>query len=294
MSLKFKLLLSSFVLLLFASPVFSQLRYGFKTGLNFASIDGPSEVDAAGASLETWKNTTGFHIGAAFSYKLTDHFGLRGELLYSKKGAKYTYDGPGYRFFTPTNSPAIRTNGTSRYLLNVTNSYLDIPLVGYAKYGDFEIQLGAYAAILIQTAAEGSLRYDGKSLLNGSSIGTLEFNLDHNYRKDDPSGGDNAQTVKITVDGKAVEMPKTLGAYYDFPEDRGSLYNTLDFGLVGGVSYYLSRTLYINARLQYGLADLTRTDADLAKNKTGDNNALIFNADKDRNFTIQASVGFSF
>ena len=294
MSLKFKLLLSSFVLLLFASPVFSQLRYGFKTGLNFASIDGPSEVDAAGASLETWKNTTGFHIGAAFSYKLTDHFGLRGELLYSKKGAKYTYDGPGYRFFTPTNSPAIRTNGTSRYLLNVTNSYLDIPLVGYAKYGDFEIQLGAYAAILIQTAAEGSLRYDGKSLLNGSSIGTLEFNLDHNYRKDDPGESKNTETVRVTVDGKQIDVPKTLGAYYDFPEDRGSLYNTLDFGLVGGISYYLSRTLYINARLQYGLADLTRTDADLAKNKTGDNNALIFNADKDRNFTIQASVGFSF
>ncbi len=294
MSLKFKLLLSSFVLLLFASPVFAQLRYGFKTGLNFARMDGPSEVDAAGASLETWKNTTGFHIGAAFSYKLTDNFGLRGELLYSKKGTKYTYEGPGYRFFKPTTGTPIRTNGTSRYLLNVTNSYLDIPLVGYAKYGDFEIQLGAYAAILVQTAAEGSLRYDGKSLLNGSSIGVLEFNLDHNYRKDDPGESKNAEIVKITVDGKQIDAPKTLGAYYDFPEDRGSLYNTLDFGLVGGISYYLSRTLYINARLQYGLADLTRTDADLAKSKTGDNNALIFNADKDRNFTIQASVGFSF
>lgn len=294
MSLKHKLLLSAVGLLLFASPVFCQLRYGFKTGLNFASMDGPSEVDAAGASLETWKNTTGFHIGAAFSYSLTDNFGLRAEMLYSKKGAKYTYEGAGYRLFIPTSGAAIRTNGTSRYLLNVTNSYLDIPVVGYAKFGDFEIQAGGYAALLIQSAAEGSLRYDGKSLLNGTSIGVLEFNLDHNYRKDDPGEGDNAQLVKLTVDGKTVEMPKTLGAYYDFPDDRGSLYNTLDFGLIGGVSYYLSRTLYVNARLQYGLSDLTRTDADLNKNKTGDNNALIFNADKDRNFTVQASVGFSF
>jgi hypothetical protein len=295
MSLKFKLLLSSFVLLLFASPVFSQLRYGFKTGLNFARMDGPSEVDAAGTSLETWKNTTGFHIGAAFSYKLTDNFGLRGELLYSKKGAKYTYDGLGYRFFTPTNSAAIRTNGNSRFLLNVTNSYLDIPLMGYAKYGDFEVQVGAYAALLIQSAAEGSLRYTAaKTVPLGNTVADAEFNLDHNYRKDDPGESKNTETVRITVDGKQIDVPKTLGAYYDFPEDKGSLYNLLDFGLVGGVSYYLSRTLYVNVRLQYGLADLTRTDADLAKNKTGDNNALIFNADKDRNFTIQASVGFSF
>ncbi len=295
MSLKFKLLLSSFLLLTFASPIFSQFRYGFKTGLNFARMDGPSEVDAAGASLETWKNTTGFHIGAAFSYKLTDNFGLRGELLYSKKGAKYTYEGAGYRFFTQPGGTVVRTNGNSRYLLNITNSYFDIPLVGYAKYGDFEVQAGAYAALLIQTAAEGSLRYTNIATVQpGTTTKEMEFNLDHNYRKDDPGQSKNTEVLKVTVDGKLVDVPKTLGAYYDFPEDRGSLYNTLDFGLVGGVSYYLSKTLYVNVRLQYGLADLTRTDADLAKNKTGDNNALIFNADKDRNFTIQASVGFSF
>ena len=295
MSLKLKLLLSSVLLLAFASPVFSQIRYGFKTGLNFARMDGPSELDAAGATLETWKNTTGFHIGATLSYNLSDNFGLRTELLYSKKGAKYTYDGAGYRFFTKPNGTVVRTNGNTRYLLNVSNSYLDIPLMGFAKFGDFEIQAGAYAGLLIQSAAEGSLRYTGaKTVPLGNSLADVEFNLDYNYRKDDPAGGDNAQIVKVLVDNQPIDVPKTLGAYYDFAEDRGSLYNTLDFGLIGGVSYYLSRTLYVNVRLQYGLADLTRTEADFNRNKTGDGNTLIFNADKDRNFTIQASVGFSF
>lgn len=301
MSLKFRLLFLSLLLLLFASPAFSQLRYGFKTGLNFARMDGPSEADAAGASLENWTNVTGFHIGAAFSYAFTDNFGARAELLYSKKGAKYTYEGAGYRFFTKPNGTVVRTNGNNRYLLNVSNSYLDLPLYGYAKFGDFEVQAGAYAALLIQTGAEGSLRYTGNTELgnpvflgNDPKATTLEFNLDHNYRKDNPGEGDNAQLVKVTVDNTQVDVPKTLGAYYDFPEDRGSLYNSVDFGLIGGVSYYLSRTLYVNARLQYGLFDLTRTEADLSRNKTGDNNALIFNADKDKNFTIQASVGFSF
>ena len=56
----------SFALLLAFSvcQVQAQLHYGFKTGLNFARFDGPSETDNAGKSLETWKNVTGFHIGA--------------------------------------------------------------------------------------------------------------------------------------------------------------------------------------------------------------------------------------
>lgn len=295
MSLNFKLLLSPFLLLIFVSPAFSQLRYGFKTGLNFARMDGPSEVDAAGASLETWKNVTGFHIGAAFSYAITDNFGARAELLYSKKGGKYTYEGAGYRLFTQSGGNVVRTNGNNRYLLNVSNSYIDIPLYGYAKFGDFEVQAGVYAGLLIQTGAEGSLRYtDIVTVQPSTTTKEMEFNLDYNYRKDDPGQGDNTETLKVIVDGKPLDLPKTLGAYYDFPEDRGSLYNSVDFGLIGGVSYYLSRTLYVNARLQYGLSDLTRTDADINRYKTGDNNALIFNADKDKNFTIQASVGFSF
>jgi len=288
----FKLL--TFVCLLFAASLPAQIRYGFKTGLNFASIDGVSEVDASGKLLETWKNTTGFHIGATFSLNFTDNLGVRTEFLYSKKGAKYTFEGPGYRFFTQANGTKILTTGNVRYLVNITNSYIDIPLMAFGRFGDFEISAGPYAALNIQSAGEGSLRYEGKSQLNGASIDVLEFNLDHNYRKDDPGEGNTAQTVKITVDGKDFELPKTLGAYYDFTEDKGNLYNALDYGLIGGVSYYLSRTLYFNVRLQYGLADLTRDEADLNANKLGPNNAPVFNTRKDRNFTVQASVGFSF
>jgi len=47
-------------------------------------------------------------------------------------------------------------------------------------------------------------------------------------------------------------------------------------------------------RLQYGLADLTRNEADLSKGAVGDNLSLQYRNDNDRNFTVQASVGFSF
>jgi hypothetical protein len=68
----------------------------------------------------------------------------------------------------------------------------------------------------------------------------------------------------------------------------------LDYGVVGGISYYISSALYLSARIQYGLADITNNNVDLSKAKTGENNSLIYRDDKDQNFMIQASVGFSF
>ncbi|MFN0034226.1 MAG: outer membrane beta-barrel protein [Saprospiraceae bacterium] len=294
------------LLFLLVMGIFSanaQIKYGFKTGLNFAHINGPSETNDAGAELETWKNSTGFHIGMTFAYKFTDNFGLRGEFLYSKRGAKYTFEGQSYRIFQHSTG-SVLTLGTSRYLINVNNSYLDIPILAFARFGDFEISGGGYAGILVQTAGEGSLRYSGKTAGLGNDVyeqpnatdTELNFNLNHNYRRDDPrTGATEGETpVSVQVDGFVSETPKTLGAYYDLPDDKGSLYNTFDFGLVGGVSYYISNALYFNARLQYGLSDITNNKADLAKTRVGTNGELLFRDDKDKNFVIQASVGFSF
>jgi hypothetical protein len=270
----------------------AQLKFGFKTGLNFARMSGPSEMNDAGAELEKWENVTGFHIGATFAHHFSDNFGLRGELLYSKKGARYTFDGQSYRIFNYSGGSTL-TNGNSIYRININNSYLDIPVVGFARFGDFELSAGVYAGLLLQSVGEGSLQYQGNTVPLGNPTGEIKFLLDHNYRRDDPGTGDAAQTVTAQVDARTLELPRTLGAYYDLPEDKGALFQTLDYGLVGGVSYYLSRSMYANARLQYGLADLTNNDADLSKART-DNGQLIFREDKDHNFAIQISIGFSF
>lgn len=289
----YKHLITALFALVLALPLHAQLRYGFKTGLNISRLDGPSETDDKGNKLETWSNITGFHIGGTFTYPFSDRFGLRGELLYSKKGGKYRFEGPTYRFFTATNSQRILTKGTGRYLVNLSNSYFDIPIMAYARFGHFEISGGGYLALMVQSAGEGSLRYDGKSTLNGQAIGTQEYNLNYNYRKDDvgEGGGDK---FKFNLDGKIIETDKTLGAYYDYPADKGNLYRSLDYGLTGGLKYYLSRALYFDLRLQYGLADLTNNSADVNNNKLDAQNNYIFNADRDLNFTIQASVGFGF
>lgn len=275
------------------TPAQAQLRYGFKTGLNFASINGPSEMDSGGSELESWSSITGFHIGLSLGYAFNDYLGVRSEFLYSKKGAKYTFDGPSYRIFR-LDGVSTLTTGNSRYRININNAYLDIPLVAYGRWKDFELSAGMYASLLVQSIGDGSLNYtNGRTAVLQNPVADVELFLDYNYRKDEPGRGIEGQTEVVQVDAKTVELPKTLGAYYDFTEDKGNLYNTLDYGLVAGLSYFMSRSLFIGVRLQYGLADLTRNAADLSKGST-DNGNLLFRDDKDRNVVIQASVGFSF
>lgn len=294
-------LLLAFLFVTTGLTLHAQIKYGFKTGLNFANISGPSELDDAGAALEKWENVTGFHIGMTFGYKFTDNFGLRGEFLYSKRGTKYTFEGQSYRIFNNTTGSML-TLGTSRYLINVNNSYFDIPVLAYARWGDFEISGGGYFGLLIQSSGEGSLRYSGKNKLGVDVVDksnnekSLSFNINYNYRKDDPGEGtaEGETPVTVQIGQFSAEMPKTLGAYYDYPSDRGRLYTSLDYGLVGGISYYLSHALYFGVRLQYGLADISNNKADLSKARVGSNDELIFRDDKDKNFLIQASVGFSF
>ena len=59
---------------------------GFKAGLNFSTFDGDAEVDESGNILETFNNTTGFHVAATFAYAFTDLFGVKADLMYSQKG----------------------------------------------------------------------------------------------------------------------------------------------------------------------------------------------------------------
>ncbi|TNE47118.1 MAG: PorT family protein [Bacteroidetes bacterium] len=280
-------------LVLASLPAQAQLRYGFKTGLNFSKMDGPSEMSTAGTGLESWSTITGFHIGLSLAYKLNDAFGIRSELLYTKKGSKYTFKGPSYRVFRYDGGSTL-TYGNSDYLININNAYIDLPVFVYGRWKDFELSAGAYVGLMVQSIGEGSLSYtNGLTYPLENSVANLEFNLDHNYRKDQPGGSKEGQTLIAQVDANTLQLPKTLGAYYDYTEDKGSLYNTLDYGLVAGFSYYLSRSLFIGVRLQYGLADITNNDADISRADINGEN-FILRDDKDRNVVIQASVGFSF
>lgn len=288
-----RIVFNIFFLILFLPLVLSaqQWRYGLKTGLNFARIKGPSET-INGADLESWKNTTGFHVGMALDYEWTDRFGIRSEVIYSKRGGNYTFEGPAYRLF---NTPAgtVRSTGNAKYRLSVNNSYLDIPITGYARLGKLEVSVGAYVGFLVQSTGEGTLSYT-KGITAppaNARIDSLGFVLRHNYRRDDPGEG-SGDPVRIRVENYNVELPGTLGAYYDHKEDRGSLYNAFDYGLIGGASFYLTSSLYVHGRLQYGLADVTNNKMDLSRSTLNQDGSLLFRDDKDQNWNITVSIGF--
>jgi Outer membrane protein beta-barrel domain len=270
---------------------------GFKTGINFSNLRGPSETGTDGAKLETFDNLLGFHIGATFAYNFVDNFGLRGEFLYSRRGLKYSYDGPMYRFFQVNNTVStLTTSAKATYQVSVNNSYIDIPVMAFVRLGKFELSAGGYAGILIQSNGIGEWRYTGAvSQPLRNSVGEVVFILDHNYLRDKPgeaAGGD--EQITASIDRRNVVVPKRIGAYFDQSEDLGNQYRPLDYGLLGGVAFNISRSLFASARLQYGLADITNNAVDVARSTPGTALKPVTRDDEDRNFLIQASIGFSF
>ena len=91
-------LLCLFLLLSIAGLEAQDITYGFRAGLTRSTIDGPSEQSALG-DLEEYNYNTGFHIGGGVKIPFSDLIGLRAELVYSQKGAKYTYSGKTIRFY---------------------------------------------------------------------------------------------------------------------------------------------------------------------------------------------------
>ena len=82
--------LSIVFLLCFLPLAQAQFSGGFVAGLNFATINGPSEMDANGQSLDNYSYRTSFHLGGRFNYMFNEILGVRAEILYSQKGGQYT------------------------------------------------------------------------------------------------------------------------------------------------------------------------------------------------------------
>lgn len=276
--------LTTTLILAFSIISISQdLSYGFRSGLNFSTLNGDLET---GESLE---NQTGFHIGIGFSNWFTDIWGARAEILYSQKGVKQKYNGDSFLFLVSNDGDNRIFDGTKNEFLNITNSYLDIPITAYARITDWlEISAGVSPGFLIGSTANGEMQF------TNSTIADLSFELDYKYSKDKPGDGDFTSTdVYSSNFGEKFTFPSSLGAYYFHKEDNGNLYNFFNLDLVAGLAFYFNRGLYLGGRMYYGLMDVTKQEVDFARSQR-DGNDYISRDDKDKNFTIQASVGFNF
>lgn len=281
------------VFVLATSSLFAQgeWSFGFKAGLNFSDMDGALEIDDQGNELEEPGYSIGFGVGALFNYSITDNFGLRTELLYAQKGRVIRYNGPSYFIFNATNDDRIVTIGDRDLSLEVINSYLEIPILGYARLGKFEVMGGAYVSGLINATGSGRVTFTPVAR-QGTNFDELELALDYRYRRDE--AGEGAGAIRpLVVNGQSIDVPENLGAYYEYEKADKSLYRFLDAGVIGGLSFYFNDGFFINSRIEYGLIDATNNDRDFSLYSL-DNGQLQSRNDNDQNFTIHTSVAFRF
>ena len=290
-----KNLFTTLLVLISFSLVAQEIGFGFKAGLNFNTIKGDSEM-ANGAELEDFTSNTGFHVGATFTWKATDLMGVRAELLYNQKGGRQSFEGPSYFTLTTTNGNTVATSGTRKQSLNLTTSYIDIPVVGYFRpVEQLQLYAGASVGFLVSASVFGEMNYTNGTTSTGAIVQDFVYEIDGNYLSDKPGEAffDNpAKTVTIGNNSTA-EIPGSAGVYYEYPKDLGNLYKAIDLGLVAGVSIFLNGSLYVSGRVNYGLSDITKqaVDVSLVSKSGTEFNTLDHD---DRNFSIQTPIGFAF
>ena len=263
---------------------------GFRAGLNFSTFNAPSETNADGGELESYSLGSGFHVGGMANIRFTDQFSLRGELLYSQKGTDYNYAGQSFWIFPTVDGDRLIATGDRSTILSITNSYIDIPIMAVGRFGRIEISGGFTTGFLVSSRGSGELTFSGTTD-NGSIVNPFIIPLDFNYFQDREDVG---ETELREIAGKTVEIPKTLGAYYEELENSERLFQTLDLGLIGGVAFFINQGLFLGMRVNYGLADITKTNRDFSRLSLDEDNNYIPLNDTDRNLVLQASVGFSF
>lgn len=269
-----------------------KIGFGFRAGASIATLDGPSELGPNGEELEEYTMARGFHLGAAFLYKFTDLVGMKAELVYSRRGTIYNYDGPSYYVLGRNTLTEKTIGGTRNQELNVSNVFLDVPLTAYYKIGNFEISGGVNMGILMASTAGGSTDFNGVSNL-GTTVAPFEVGLNHNY-KSDKAGEASSETFTVVVDGFPIQVPETVMAYYEFETKDKNWYNTIDWGLVGNLAFYINEGLFLSVRYMHGLGDVDQNTYDVSLQSLNQDGSFIYREDKNESRAWQFSVGFSF
>ena len=295
-----KKILTLLILMLGISGVQAQnLGYGFKAGLNFNRFNTDNIRPG-----EEFVGVTGFHIGAVFGYKFTDLTGMRAELLYSVRGGRIRYDNTNNFenrdafLLTAESGQEFIITGLRQSTLRINNSYIEIPLTFYYKPAKWlEFSVGAQAGVRVASTGLGQMIVNGRTELDGQEfdVQQLNFNLEYDFGKD--SFEDEVIGAGfIDLAGERVLVPGTLNAYSEFDEDYGELYETLDYQLIGGMSLFLNQGLFLGGRVNVGLKDVTRNEADRINLITEDGTGIESRVqnDIDKNFAVQVSIGFIF
>ena len=280
-----------FFFLLTTVAISAQHRIGVRAGLNYSTFFGEMEEG------EDYGIGGGFHFGINYTYEFNDIIGIRGELLYTQRGAKQT-------FFRENNYHIIRSltidkfveYGTVDLSIDYANSYFSIPVTAQVRVSNkFEIFGGMSVDFMLGPSGRGKLDFTSAS--REEDIFFIQ-SYDHRYNSD-LAGEYNtiiSDRISIIVDGDRVTLPKIVGGYYNFDADQktGNRYNGIDAHLIFGGNYFINPGFYVGARVEYGLTDITNNEMDYSLTELDELENFIFRDDSDRSFSVNVSFGFRF
>ncbi|MBT8230319.1 MAG: PorT family protein [Saprospiraceae bacterium] len=280
-----------FILVLTSIQLGAQHRVGVRAGLNYSTFRGPVEQG------EDYAIGNGFHFGINYTYELNDIFGIRGEILYVQRGAKQNYfSDDTYHIIRSLNINKFVEQGMVDLKMDISNAYLSIPVTAQLDVGrKLEIFGGMSVDFLVGPSGRGKLDFTSRD--RPDDIFFIQ-SYDHRYNSDE-AGEYNViipEFISIIVDGDRVELPKVVGAYYNFDSDQktGKRFNTVDAHLIFGGNYFINPGFYIGARLEYGLTDITNDQMDYSLSELDADENFIFREDKDSSMSLSISFGFRF
>lgn len=276
-----------FITLSFVGTISAQdYNIGVRAGLNYATLTGAEEV---GESLGF---SQGIHFGMNFSWNFSSIFALRGELLYIQNGTTKKYEGPSYYIFNLSSGKHV-DYGNAKLNLDISNAYINFPITAHFKpFKKVEFFGGAYVGFLVSPGGAGKLDYE--STVDPDNIFFIQ-SQDYSYYSDKAGEGRAiAGNIEIEVEDEVLYISKTAGAYYQFDSVDKTLFNKVDYGIILGSSYYFNQGFYFSGRMNYGLRDLTRTISDVSLVSLNSANGFVTREDKDKNLSLEFSLGFKF
>lgn len=277
-------------------------KFGFRAGATVSNMFGPSETDDQGNELDKYKFSARICVGGTASMPFNDRFGLGAEVLFSQKGSLYRFESDNSYLKlagTVANASTSQTfQGHKRIMsMNITNSYVEIPLTfyAYAIKDRLMFDFGPSISFLVTSRALGILKYGIIDNDNPDPTQFLELELDYRSLSDDAAALATSAVDKTgKLDQTTITYPSRIGAYYLFDEKKGSLFNSVDFGLNVGASLFFTKGLRVGARAYYGLLDVTNNNYDVQQKSLDANREFILRKDKDTNFGIQMFIALQF
>lgn len=260
--------------------------FGVRAGINYNTLNGPTIPGESNGF------SNGFHFGMSYGYHISDLITLRFEVAYIQNGGSYKYKGDSF-YIVRTSDETVYEKGSIDMKLDNSLGYLSLPVVVSGKIGDkWEINGGAYMNFLVSPIGNGELLFSSYDRPD-----KFQFiqSMDYRYNEDVILGGRSGRIDPIVdIGDQKISLYKFAGAYHQYAEKDGNLFNGFDAGLTAGIDYFINRGFYIGFSADYGLIDLTNNKVDYYRDALNEDNSFRFSDDKDTNLGLKVSIGFRF